>query len=303
MLKYLLLGLFSLNAYAKIQVAITVDDLPSHSGAPAGTDRVELARRMVAVLKAHNVPEVYGFLNAGRSPDDLKLMEVARVWIAGGYPLGNHTYSHKSLNEISVDEFKSEIEKNEPILRSLSGERDWKYFRYPYLREGDSLEKRNAIRDFLKTKGYKIAQVTIDWEDWSWNEPFARCTDKKDEKKIDWLRKTYIDNAVAKLHEADYLAKKLFKRTVAQIVLLHIGAFDTEMLDRLLARYEKEGVEFIPLSKAVKDAIYEFDPKVVGPWGSEFTYQVMKSRGIKRADLGLKPYEGYPEKELEKACL
>lgn len=54
-----------------------------------------------------------------------------------------------------------------------------------------------------------------------------------------------------------------------------------------LTAYEKEGVEFIPLSKAALDPIYDFNPNVARNSGSQFTYQVLKSRGQGKKDAGI----------------
>ena len=48
---------------------------------------------------------------------------------------------------------------------------DWPArFRYPHLSEGDTSEKRRAVRQFLKSmpdgQNYRIAQVTVDFADW-----------------------------------------------------------------------------------------------------------------------------------------
>ena len=45
-------------------IAITVDDVPAHGALTPGMTRVEIARTYIAALKAHKVPEAYGFVNA-----------------------------------------------------------------------------------------------------------------------------------------------------------------------------------------------------------------------------------------------
>lgn len=47
-------------------IAITVDDLPVHGELPPGVTRVALAQEHLRILKAHGVPEAYGFVNAGQ---------------------------------------------------------------------------------------------------------------------------------------------------------------------------------------------------------------------------------------------
>lgn len=291
------------HSYAAIEVAITVDDLPTHGPLPPGITREAIAKKMTGVLNKHKIPEVYAFINAGKVEEKRESFEVLQIWKDAGHPLGNHTYLHEDLNETSAADFERAISRNEPMLKKLSGAEDWKYFRYPYLREGDSLRKRNAVRDYLKTRGYKIAQVTIDFEDWSWNAPYVRCKGKADDQAINWLEETYLENATDMLVRADIISKRLFKRSIPHILLIHIGAFDAEMLDSLLSAYEKKGVRFIGLSKAIQDPVYSINPGEVSRRGSELTYQIMKSRKLNLKDVGLENYKNYPERKLAEICL
>ncbi len=285
------------------KVAITIDDLPTAGALPAGVTWEGVATKMIAAFKKHKVPEVYAFINAGKVTSTNDAFEVLRLWKSAGYPFANHTFLHEDIENTSVEEFQSAIQKNEPMLKRLSRTANWRYFRYPFLREGSTKEKRNSIRRFLKKRGYSIAQVTIDFEDWSWNSPYARCKDKSDTKTIGWLEKTYLQNATDMLDRAETLSKALFKREVSHILLIHIGGFDAEMLDSLLTAYEKKGVEFIPLSEAVLDPIYSIDPALPAKWGSELTYQILNARKQTLTDVGMSRYEDYPEQQLEDACL
>src|SRR5262249_19679970 len=148
-----------------------------------------------AALKEARVGEVYGFINAGKlrgHPEDLKVLQ---LWREAGQPLGNHTLDHMSLNSSPAAAFEENVKKNEATLQELMGNTDWHWFRYPYLDEGDTLEKRRAARAYLKDHHYRIAQVTLDFEDYAWNGPYARCRDKKDEKAIVWLKESYLGTA------------------------------------------------------------------------------------------------------------
>jgi gamma-glutamyltranspeptidase len=49
----------------------------------------------------------------------------------------------------------------EAALREAVDGEDWHWFRYPYLHEGETPEKRHAVRQFLKRRGYRVAQVRI----------------------------------------------------------------------------------------------------------------------------------------------
>ena len=182
------------------KLAITLDDLPSNGELPPGVTRTETAKKVVEILKKYHVPPVYGFINAKKLEGSEDGAEALRVW-AAAEPFGNHTYSHMNLEENTPEAFEREIEENEPTLELLAlgvskdGKKDWHWLRYPYLHEGDTVEKRRAIRTYLKAHGYRIAQVTLDWEDYMWNFAYARCAAKGDTKSIEWLRSSYLNTA------------------------------------------------------------------------------------------------------------
>ena len=114
------------------EVALTFDDLPAHGPLPPGMTRLDVAKSIIATLKAANAPQVYGFINAVKLeqvPEDRAVLE---EWRAAGYLLGNHTWSHMSLTDNTVEAFEKDIAANEPALRSLMGKEDWHWFRYPF---------------------------------------------------------------------------------------------------------------------------------------------------------------------------
>ena len=279
------------------EMAITFDDLPSHGPLPKGVTREDVARSILATLRAAKVPETYGFVNAGRLkeyPADIKVLE---MWRAAGQPLGNHTYDHMNFNENAVELFKQNIEKNEPILKQLMGDNDWHWFRYPYLWEGDTLEKRHAIRAYLKERGYKIAQVTLDFEDYAWNAPYARCMDKKDVKAIEWLKESYLNTAKEYFSLDQNLARQIFGRPIKHVLLMHIGAFDALMLPKLIEQMKADGFKFITIEEAETDKAYETDPDAPLKYGGTLLDQIMDSR-----KQTYPPHAEKPMKELQAIC-
>ena len=213
-------------AQAAIKMAITFDDLPRHGALPPNTTRKEVVAKILAVLKNENIPEVYGFINAKKLEVSPEEISVLKLWRSYGYPLGNHTYSHPDLTTHSATFFNGEIDKNEKVLSNMSDGTNWHYFRYPFLHEGDTLEKRNSVRNHLSNLGYKIAQVTIDFGDWAWNNPYGRCVTKNDGKSVALLKRTFVESAISQLEDAKVLSQALFQRLIPQILLLHVGSMD-----------------------------------------------------------------------------
>jgi peptidoglycan-N-acetylglucosamine deacetylase len=140
-----LLLLFLLGGVCAAQkIAVTFDDLPLNGALPTGVTRMQIARETLAVLKKRHVPPAYGFVNAKKLEGNTDAADALKLW-AGAEPVGSHTYSHLNLTESPVEAFEREIEENEPVLELLaSRDDDWHWFRYPYLHEGDTVEKRRA---------------------------------------------------------------------------------------------------------------------------------------------------------------
>lgn len=249
-------------------MAITVDDLPVHGPLVPGKTRLSLHQQMLAALRAHEVPQVYGFVNAGRMSDDPELEASLRAWVDAGYPLGNHTFGHPHLRDVGLAAYLEHIDDNEPTLARLSApDHDWHVFRYPFLEEGDDAATARAVREHLDAGGYRVAEVTVDFYDWAFNPPYARCLARGSEAGVEALRRTYLQHAAFTLRWADDAGKQLFGRRIPHVLLLHVGAFGAEMIEPLLSRYEQMGVQFISLDEALADPVYsivEITPQGMG---------------------------------------
>ena len=279
------------------EVALTFDDLPAHGPVPQGLSRVEIIKSILKDLKTAHAPQVYGFINAGKLEQAPADLEVLKLWRAAGFPLGNHTYTHPSLNKISAKDFEQNIEKNEAELKSLMDGKDWHWLRYPFLDEGDTVEKRREVRAYLKNHGYRIAQVTLDFQDWAWNDPYARCVEKKDDKSIEQLKKMYVDTASEFLDLDPKLAKLVYGRDIKHVLLLHVGAFETVMLPRLMELLKQRGYKLITLPEAESDEAYKSDPDVVLTEGGTLLEQMIVAK-----HLQMPQHAPVPITELESMC-
>ncbi len=282
-------------AEPKLEIALTFDDLPVNGGLPPGMTQSQLARDTIKVMKKHRVPPSYGFINADKLERDPDGAQALRVWIAGGHPLANHTYTHLDFTKNTVEEFQKEILRNEPALLLLTppgAKHDWRWFRYPYLHEGDTLEKRRAVRDFLAKRNYRIAQTTIDWEDYLWNSAHARCVANRDQESIAWLRSSYLAEAERWLRVQRDFARQVWGRDIKHVALLHLGSFSPHILPDLFALLEREGWRIVTLEEAQSDPIYESDPDIGAPRGGTLTELMMQAKAISwPAGIAEKPRE------------
>jgi len=280
----------------KPQVAFTFDDLPAHGPLPPGEERPEPVRSILATLKAEKMPPVYGFVNGFRTVGFPYQIEILRAWHDAGEPLGSHTWSHPSLEKESAKDFIDDIKKDEPILREVDPDGDWHWFRYPFLDEGETLEKRQEVRSFLLKNHYKTAGVTIDFEDYLWNEPYARCMTKHDDAAVTSLEHSYLSVADEFIGVFRTLSQKLYGHDIPYVLLLHVGAFDAHMLPRLIALFRERGFSFVSLPQAESDPAYAFDPNIGYPGGGTLQELVAKVKGVNFPD-NTKPY-----KELDGMC-
>ena len=238
------------------QIAFTFDDLPAHGSLPVGTTRLEIANKIIAALRAARVPDVYGFVNAAdleKNPSDI---EVLKTWRAAGFPLGNHAWSHMNLNQHTAEEWEADVLRDEPALAPLMKGEDWHWFRYPFLAEGDTPEKRGQTRKFFLQHGYRIADVTMSFGDYRWTEPYARCKAKGNAQAIETLKETYLEAADKSIDYYRELSHRLYGRDIPYVLLMHIGALDAEMLPRLLDLYKSRGFQFVTLQQAESDEFY-----------------------------------------------
>jgi len=295
-MKSLVVLLFATACFGQ-KVAITFDDLPLNGDLPPGVTRVQVGRDAIAILNARHVPGAYGFINAKKLEGNTDAAEALKVW-AAAEPIGNHTYSHINLNANSAEAFDREIDQNEPALELLAGkDSDWHWLRYPYLHEGDDLEKRRAVRVYLQAHGYRVAQVTLDWEDYLWNSAYARCAAKNDAQSIAWLKSSYLSIEDSYLDLGRDLAKLVYGHDINHVLLLHLGAFSKTILPDAFDLMEKKGFTFVTLQEAEADPVYQGDPDVASKYGGTLLELWIEAKKIKFPPVMEKPY-----KQLGEIC-
>ena len=278
------------------KAAITFDDLPRNGDLPPGVTQTETAKAAVAILKKKHIPPTYGFLNAIRlegSPDGA---EALKIW-AASEPVGNHTYSHIDLEKNTPEAWERDLAQDEPTLELLSPSGDWHWLRYPYLHEGETVEKRRAVREYLKAHGYRIAEVTIDWEDYLWNFAYARCAAKHDGQAIAWLHSSYLSTASEFIDLERAQSQLLFGRDIHYVVLMHLGAYTSTILPEAIDLLRKKRFQFETLEEAEKDPAYASDVDVGIKDGGTLLDQLML---VKK--LPMPPHEEKPYDKLEHIC-
>jgi len=239
-------------------IAVTWDDVPAHGPLPADTNRVRIAADILKASAEAGAP-AFGFINGVAVNNEPASAPVLKLWREAGQPLGNHTWSHQNLAGLTPEQFALEITRNEPLLQSLMGQEDWQWLRYPFLSEGDTPEKRLAVRQWLAGKGYRIASVTMGFGDYAFNDAYARCKARNDEATIAILEQKFLEAAAAAADHARAMSQTLFGRDIPYVLLVHAGAFDARMAPRLFRLYQDRGFGFTTLKAAQSDPFYRTD--------------------------------------------
>lgn len=252
---------------APLEIAITVDDLPIHGQSPDGVTPRMVADQMLGAFDRAGIHGVYGFTNAVKMVDDPSSEAVLDDWRKSGDVLGNHGWSHKSLSAMSVDEFESELVRNEPALEKHGAGEDWRWFRYPFLDEGKNASQRIAARNVLAKHGYKVAAVSMSFGDWQWTAPYARCATAHDSAAIAELERMYLDAARESIAASRDATQKLLGHDVPYVLLMHVGAMSARMMPRLIQLYRDSGFRFVTLAQAESDPAYRAytDPSLPPP--------------------------------------
>ncbi len=271
-------------AAAPVRVAITIDDIPDHGDLVPGFTRADISHDIIKALKDNGISGAYGFTNGTFMEDDPREVSILKQWLAAGYPLGNHTYHHLDLTKVSAREFIKDIARQDRLLLKLASFspliKERHMFRFPYLDEGNTLAKRNAVRAYLEKHGYRIGQVTTDYFDWAWTDAFTRCTRQHNDAQVAWLRKNILISADRHLRDSEAISARLFNRQIPQILLIHVGVFDAIMVDDILKHWRSQGVQFISLDEALADPVYAINPNVVYDDGRDFLAQIAMARKV-----------------------
>jgi peptidoglycan/xylan/chitin deacetylase (PgdA/CDA1 family) len=278
-------------------VALTFDDLPHNGTLAPNTTAAGVVRDVLKILHRRRVPPVYGFVNAvllEGAPDGA---DALKLWVAGGQRVGNHTYAHSDLNQEPAEAFLQDLRRDEPVLELLDRDAGWRWFRYPFLREGETLEKRREVRAHLSERGYRVAEVTLDFGDYLWNDAYARCAARGDAGAIERLRSTYLATASEYLDVHRQTAKLVFGRAISHVLVLHLGAFSSTILPDMLTLLNDKGFTLVTLEEAERDPAYAADPDAASKNGGTLLEQWVDARGLMRPILPARP-----DKELDALC-
>ncbi len=269
-------------------VAITIDDLPVASSRRDLKTWNDITDKLLRHIRADRVPAI-GFVNENKLLDDNQRNEarvaVLRKWVEAGLELGNHTYSHPSLNRTPLAEFQETVMRGEEVTKALLATKgkSLHYFRHPFLHTGRELAIKHQFEAFLKGRGYTIAPVTIDNSDWIFARAYDKAIVSNDQAMLKQIGAAYVPymEAVTEYYEKQSVA--LFGYEMKQILLIHANSINADYLDDLFRMYKKRGYQFITLEEALTDKAHQSPDTFTGAAGISWLHRWAITRGVERS--------------------
>lgn len=282
--------------HAQKKICITVDDLPFVSYGINTEEHLNgLTQKLIDTFKAYDIPAI-GYVNenklyTGGSPNKVRV-NLLDLWLANGYELGNHTYSHIDYHKTSFNVFTKDFLKGETIIKPMAEKHGLEvmYFRHPFLRAGETKERSDSLENFILRAGYTSAPVTVDSDDYLFAKAYANAFKEDNRALMQKIGKSYIDHTEAKLKFYESLTEAVFDRDIAQTYLMHANLLNADYLDELAEMFQRNGYSFVSQTEVLKDKAYQEPVTKFGKWGMSWLYRWALSKN-KGTDLFEKDIE------------
>jgi len=257
------------------EIAITIDDFNWNKSLRLIPE--ERNRAILQALRSHGDLKAAIFV-ACKNLDSDRGKEMLREWDRAGHLIANHSFSHKYLNsnKVTAEAFTADIARCDEIIRSYP--RFQKLFRFPYLKEGDTAAKRDAVRAFLEKHGYRNGHVTIDASDWAIEDRLSSRLTKDPAADVKPYRDFYLAHMWERAQYYDDLARKVLGRSVKHTILMHYNLLNALFLGDLLDLFKSKGWKLIDAQEAFKDPMFQAAPKIV-PAGESIIWALAKETG------------------------
>ena len=275
-----LAGMLPLSAQGpRRAVAITIDDLPrgGDGSAPSFDGVYAMNERLLRPFKDGRIP-LTGFVNAHHelTLGADKLRRLLDLWLDAGAELGNHTYSHPDINNVSLADYTADVAKGEPIVRAALAARGrtLRYFRHPYLHAGPTPEIKAGLQTFLDDAGYRVAPVTLDNSDYM----YAALYTKPEHRER--VRREYLPYMEAVVEFFEQRSIEVVGHEFPQVLLIHDNQLNSDLMPELLDMFRRRGYRFVSLDEALADDAYRLPEEYVGRGGFSWIHRWSKTKGL-----------------------
>ena len=252
LLSTILIIILCFNAKAQKQIAITIDDPNTNT-----TPLLNWQERNDAILKTLDKYKIkVALFVCGMRVSDTNGIFLLNTWDAKGHLICNHSYSHlyynSALNSSSI--FIADFKKGDSVIKNYKNYK--RLFRFPYLKEGNTVVKRDLMRNALIKDNYKNGHVTIDASDWYIDSEIAKALKNNPDADLAAYEAYYIKHILNRTKYYDSLAHLIFKRDIKHTLLIHHSLLNALFLDDLLLALKNSGWELIDAKQAFNDDVF-----------------------------------------------
>jgi peptidoglycan-N-acetylglucosamine deacetylase len=259
-------------------VALTFDDIPGVSLPVVSChEKLQWNRKLLATLQERKAPAL-GLVVGSRGGCDVT--PFVNLWLDAGHDIGNHTWSHRDLNQQTAEAYIADIERGAVPLRGPLAKhgRKLRYFRHPMLHAGNTPEKKAAVDTYLREQGYVVAVVTFDNQEWVFAERYLEAlAAKKDTKTI---KTAYLAHMEATVAFFEKRTREVLGRDIPHVLLLHMNAINADTLDDVLNILERRGYRFVTMDEALRDPAYAQPDTYVGRDGLSWIHRWGLAKGM-----------------------
>jgi peptidoglycan/xylan/chitin deacetylase (PgdA/CDA1 family) len=276
----------------KPQIAFSFDD--GQTNDVAGYPLATWNKLLLDHLQKHQVKAV--LFSSGANKKTPKGKYLLSSWNDAGHLIGNHTFTHPNFNSknIRLQDFEWELMANDSIIRNYAN--FYPYFRFPYLKEGNTKEKVEGFRAFMKEKGYTNGHVTIDASDWYIDSRLVKRLRENPKADVSGFRDYYKAHLMNRAMYYDSLANQLTDRSISHVILLHHNLAAALFLGDLIQHFKDNGWEVISPDIAYQHPVYKEVPNTI-PAGESLIWALAKQTGKFEKVLRYPAEDGTYEKE------
>jgi peptidoglycan/xylan/chitin deacetylase (PgdA/CDA1 family) len=273
------------------KVAITFDDLPvAQSGVAACREPAltQLTQKLLDPFRKDHVP-LTAFVIAGNCANltARQKAQVLELWIASGAELGNHTYSHRGLNSIPIEEYEQDILRADAELKGITQVSRLRYFRSPMLQTGPTLPVKQRLERFLDSQNYLQAPVTFDNSDWIFAYIYSDALERGNQELASRVRNEYVPYMDSVIAFFEQRSIEVVGREFSQVLLLHANKLNSDAAPDLLRMLRARGYQLISLEEALQDPAYKLPNNYAGTGGFSWIHRWSMTKGM--------PNKGEPE--------
>lgn len=291
-LVFLLLLQCLVRSQDKPSISITIDD--PHVNDAVIWDWQQKDDSLLSTLDKYGVKAA--LFVCGMRVDSPEGRQLLGKWNSRGHLICNHSYSHRYYHskKLSLEDFEYDFLRSDSIIYGYTGYT--KLFRYPYLKEGNTIEKRDGFRQFMDSLGYRNGYVTIDASDWYID---GRMSDTlKYDRNFDTtpFLQYYLEHIYDRAMYYDSLGLALTGRHIKHTLLLHHNLLNAMFLGELLKMFKAKGWELTDAVTAFNDEVFALKPDIL-PAGESLVWAMAKQSGNYESSLRYPAEDGEYEEE------